>query len=169
MPDPPTAVFNHLPEYVVESVGHIISFVSIYTPDVLISTQLTDLLIFAVTFLRSSKYIQKATLKSKLVEIIYWGIRPGRGGTGYLAELVHGNPFVKQHLMHAMMNFYIGSFAPPWIVVAAGADELEIEKHYYEKFTVRYHISKIIQDIWPNQAYRKMLEQESESVFSLGH
>lgn len=107
-------MFNHLPEYVVESVGHIISFVSMYTPDVLISTQLTDLLIFAVTFLRSSAYIQKATLKSRLVEIIFWGIRPGRGGTGYLAELIHGNTFVKQHLMRAMMNFYIGILAFSW-------------------------------------------------------
>ena len=39
----------------------------------------------------------------------------------------------------------------------------EIEKHYYEKFTVRYHISKIIQQIWPNQAYRDKLEQESDN------
>jgi hypothetical protein len=46
-------------------------------------------------------------------------------------------------------------------------DELEIEKHYYEKFTVRYHISRIIQQIWPNQAYRDKLEQESESVLSI--
>jgi ubiquitin conjugation factor E4 B len=39
----------------------------------------------------------------------------------------------------------------------------EIEKHYYEKFTVRYHISKIIQQIWPNQIYRERLEQESDN------
>jgi ubiquitin conjugation factor E4 B len=108
LPDPPAKEFNHLPEYIVESVGNTISFVSIYTPEVLISTQLADLLIFAVTFLQSSKYIQKATLKSKLVEIIYWGIRPARSGPGYLAELIHSNPFVLKHLMHAMMNFYIG-------------------------------------------------------------
>jgi ubiquitin conjugation factor E4 B len=43
-----------------------------------------------------------------------------------------------------------------------GTDESEIEKHYYEKFTARYHISKIIQQIWPNQIYRQRLEQESE-------
>ncbi|KAA8910425.1 ubiquitin elongating factor core-domain-containing protein [Sphaerosporella brunnea] len=148
LPDAPSEEFNHLPEYLVECVGSIISFVSIFTPEALISTQLTELLAFAVTFLRSSKYIQKATLKSKLVEIIFWGMRPGgpsRSSSGYLGELVHGNQFVLQHLMHALMNFYI-----------------EIEKHYYEKFTVRYHISKIIQQLWPNQIYRQRLEQESD-------
>ncbi|KAF8541369.1 ubiquitin elongating factor core-domain-containing protein [Trichophaea hybrida] len=145
LPDPPSKEFSHLPEYMVESVGNIISFVSIYTQEALISSQLSDLLVFAITFLRSSKYIQKATLKSKLVEIIYWGTLPGRSGNGYLGELVHGNPFVLQHLMHALMNFYI-----------------EIEKHYYEKFTVRFHISKIIQLIWPNKDYRDKLEQESD-------
>jgi len=129
----------------VETVGNIVSFVSAFTPEVLVSTQLTELLLFSVTFLRSSSYIQKATLKSKLVEIIFWGLRPSRAGPGYLGELIHGNKFVLQHLMHALMNFYI-----------------EIERHYYEKFTVRYHISKIIQQIWPNQAYRDKLEQESE-------
>jgi ubiquitin conjugation factor E4 B len=111
LPDSPSKEFNHLPEYLVECIGNILSFVSIYTPEVLISTQLTELLIFAVTFLRSSKYIQKATLKSKLVEIIFWGMRPGgpsRSSSGYLGELIHGNKFVLQHLMHALMNFYIG-------------------------------------------------------------
>lgn len=93
----------------IENVGHLLSFVSIYTPQVLIPTQLTELLIFAVTFLRSSSYILKANLKSKLVEIIYLGMHENRnGGPGYLAEIVHGNPFVLQHLMHALMNIYIG-------------------------------------------------------------
>jgi ubiquitin conjugation factor E4 B len=94
----------------VETVGNIVSFVSAFTPEVLVSTQLTELLLFSVTFLRSSSYIQKATLKSKLVEIIFWGLRPSRAGAGYLGELIHGNKFVLQHLMHALMNFYIGKF-----------------------------------------------------------
>lgn len=127
--------------------GQLLSFVGHYTPEALIPTQLTELLIFAVTFLRSSSYIKKANVKSRLVEIIFLGIYTGqRGGPpGYLAEKIHTHPFVLQHLMHALMNFYI-----------------EIEAHYYEKFTVRYHISKIIQQIWSNQTYRERLEQESD-------
>ncbi|KAI5792948.1 ubiquitin elongating factor core-domain-containing protein [Pyronema domesticum] len=147
LPEQPAPEFCHLPEYMVESIGNIMSFVALYTSDLLISTQLADLMVFSVTFFRSSTYIPKVTLKSKLVEIIYWGILPNsRGGTGFLAELIHGNRFVLQHLMHALMTFYI-----------------EIEKHYYDKFTVRFHISKIIQSIWPNQQYRDKLEHESDT------
>ncbi|KAI5778196.1 ubiquitin elongating factor core-domain-containing protein [Geopyxis carbonaria] len=145
LPEPSPQEFNHLPEYMIESVGHLLSFISIHNPQVLIPTQLTELLTFAVTFLRSSSYIQKATLKSKLVEIIFLGVYDTPyGRPGYLVELIHGNSFVLEHLMHALMNFYI-----------------EIEKHYYEKFTVRFQISKIIQKIWSNEKYRAKLEQES--------
>ncbi|TGZ80428.1 hypothetical protein EX30DRAFT_396422 [Ascodesmis nigricans] len=143
LPLPSSQEFNNLPEYFIEDVGQLLSFVGHYTHEALIPTQLTDLLVFAVTFLRSSAYIKKANVKSKLVEIIYLGIY--NGSRGYLTEKIHSHSFVLQHLMHALMNFYI-----------------EIEAHYYEKFTVRYHISKIIQQIWSNTTYRERLEQESD-------
>ena len=37
----------------------------------------------------------------------------------------------------------------------------EIESQYYQKFTVRYHISEIIKKMWENHSYRGKLEQES--------
>jgi len=46
--------------------------------------------------------------------------------------------------MHALMNFYI-----------------EIERQYYERFNVRYHISEIIKSIWSNLAFREKLDRES--------
>lgn len=40
----------------------------------------------------------------------------------------------------------------------------EIESQYYQKFTVRYHISELIKRMWDNHSYREKLEIESRYV-----
>lgn len=73
------------------------------------TTQVDELVIFCITFLDMSTYIRKPSLKSKLVEILYYGISPYRGkSTGILGDVINGHPFALQNLMHALMNFYIG-------------------------------------------------------------
>ncbi|KAH0613172.1 uncharacterized protein H6S33_009552 [Morchella sextelata] len=138
--------FSALPEYFIEDIGLCFGFVGRYLPECIVTTQVDELVIFCTTFLRTSTYIKKPNLKSKLVEILYYGISPYRGKTaGMLGDVINGHKFVLQHLLNALMNFYI-----------------EIERQYYEKFTVRYHISEIIKSIWPNPAYREKLDQESK-------
>ena len=73
------------------------------------TAQVDELVIFCITFLDMSTYTRKPSLKSKLVEILYYGINPYRGkSTGILGDVINGHPFALQNLMHALMNFYIG-------------------------------------------------------------
>ncbi|PWW75289.1 hypothetical protein C7212DRAFT_280984 [Tuber magnatum] len=146
LPREPPEQFSCLPEYFVEDIGLCFGFVGRYLPECIVTAQVDELVIFCITFLDMSTYIRKPSLKSKLVEILYYGINPYRGkSTGILGDAINGHPFSLQNLMHALMNFYI-----------------EIERQYYERFTVRYHISEIIKSIWPNLAFREKLDRESK-------
>ena len=66
--------------------------------------------------------------------------------------------------MHALMNFYIGKVVCPRFDNCTSYQVSEIESQYYQKFTVRYHISEIIKRIWDNHLYREKLELESKWV-----
>ncbi|KAI5809660.1 ubiquitin elongating factor core-domain-containing protein [Peziza echinospora] len=145
--DKPYDAFAYLPEYFLETIGLIYGFVGRYLPGIVISNQVEELLTFCITFLGSTTYIRNPHLKSKLVEILYYGIQPNRSRpNGILGDAINGHQFALQHLMHSLMNFYI-----------------EIESQYYQKFTVRYHISEIIKKMWDNHSYRKKLEMESKT------
>ncbi|KAF8459134.1 ubiquitin elongating factor core-domain-containing protein [Terfezia claveryi] len=145
LPDRAPDEFAMLPEYFVENIGLCFGFVGKWLPHIVISTQTEELVTFSITFLRNSTYIRNPHLKSKLVEILFYGIQPNRvKPNGMLGDAIMGNQFALQHLMHALMNFYI-----------------EIESQYYQKFTVRYHISELIKRMWDNHSYREKLEIES--------
>lgn len=104
--------FSALPEYFIEDIGLCFGFVGRYLPECIVTTQVDELVIFCTTFLRTSTYIKKPNLKSKLVEILYYGISPYRGKTaGMLGDVINGHKFVLQHLLNALMNFYIGRLA----------------------------------------------------------
>ena len=79
-----------------------------------------------------------------------------------LGDAIMGNQFALQHLMHALMNFYIGKAVDLQFNNHISHQEPEIESQYYQKFTVRYHISEIIKRMWDNHSYRKKLELESK-------
>lgn len=109
LPEETPREFSCLPEYFVEDIGLCFGFVSRYLPECIVTTQVDELVVFCTTFLRFSTYIKKPNLKSKLVEILYYGISPYRGKvSGMLGDVINGHPFALQHLLNALMNFYIG-------------------------------------------------------------
>lgn len=109
LPKEPSEQFSCLPEYFIEDIGHSFGFVSRYLTECIATTQVDELVVFCITFLRMSSYIKKPSLKSKLVETIFYGVSPYRGkATGVLGDVINGHSFALQHLMHALMNFYIG-------------------------------------------------------------
>lgn len=74
------------------------------------STQSDELVTLCITFLRSSEYIRNPYLKSGLVSILFHGIWPTYGRQkGVLGDLLNSSPFATEHLLHALMKFYIGS------------------------------------------------------------
>ena len=119
-------------------------------PQIITSTQSDELVMLCITFLRSSEYVKNPYLKSGLVTIMFHGIWPVYNRSrGILGDLLNALPFATEHLLHALMKFYIE-------VESTGA-----HTQFYDKFNIRYEIFQIIKCIWSTTIYRERLSQEA--------
>lgn len=143
-------VFRCLPEYFLEDVVGNFKFIMRNMPQIITSTQSDELVMLCISLLRSSEYVKNPYLKSGLVTIMYHGIWPVYNRSrGILGDLLNALPFATEHLLHALMKFYIE-------VENTGA-----HTQFYDKFSIRYEIFQIIKCVWSNTIYRERLSQEA--------
>ena len=143
-------IFKCLPEYFLEDVVGNFKFIMRNMPQIITSTQSDELVMLCITFLRSSEYVKNPYLNSGLVTIMFHGIWPVYNRSrGILGDLLNALPFATEHLLHALMKFYIE-------VENTGA-----HTQFYDKFNIRYEIFQIIKCIWSNTIYRERLSQEA--------
>ena len=151
LPQEQPQVFKCLPEYFLEDIVGNFKFIMRNMPQVITASQSEELVMLCITFLRSSEYIKNPYLKSGLVTILFHGIWPVfNRERGILGDLLSSMPFATEHLLHALMKFYIE-------VENTGA-----HNQFYDKFNIRYEIFQIIKKIWTNTIYRERLLQEAK-------
>ena len=151
LPEEQREIFKCLPEYFLEDVVSNFKFIMRNMPQIITSTQSDELVMLCITFLRSSEYIKNPYLKSGLVTIMFNGCWPTQNHTkGILGDMLNSLPFATEHLLHALMKFYIE-------VENTGA-----HNQFYDKFNIRYEIFQIIKCIWSNPLYREHLSDEAK-------
>jgi len=103
-----------------------------------------------VTFLRSSEYVKNPGVKSGLVTILFYGVMPYYNhARGVLGDLLIGSAFAHEHLLHALMKFYIE------------AESTGTHTQFFDKFNIRYEIFQVVKRIWVNTLYRENLAKEA--------
>ncbi|KUJ12075.1 uncharacterized protein LY89DRAFT_786216 [Mollisia scopiformis] len=150
--DEQPAAFKFLPEYVLEDIVGNFNFIFRYVPEVMISAVGDEVIALCITFLTNSEYIKNPYLKAKLVSLLFHGTWPIYHRTkGVLGDALTGTKFANDHLLHALMKFYIE-------VESTGA-----HTQFYDKFNIRYEIFQVIKCIWTNDVYKQRLTQESKT------
>ncbi|RUS31621.1 ubiquitin elongating factor core-domain-containing protein [Jimgerdemannia flammicorona] len=133
LPNEIPKLFAMLPEWIIEDIVEFFIFVGKfgYESRVMRMNSKDELVTFAVTFLRSSKYIKNPYLKAKLVEIFFYFTYPlGKGIPGELDVTLNSHALALDHLVPAIMAFYVE-------VEQTGASS-----QFYDKFNIRYNISQ---------------------------
>lgn len=144
--------FKNLPEYFIEDINSNFGFILYNMPQVVQSTQPDEIVNMCITFLRNSKYIKNPYLKSGLITILFRGTWPyRRGGTGAFSDYYSGSKFANEHLLHALMQFFIE------------AEFTGGHGQFYDKFNIRYEIFQIIKNVWPNPVYKENLSREAKN------
>ncbi|KAI1793388.1 ubiquitin elongating factor core-domain-containing protein [Ganoderma leucocontextum] len=138
-----------LPEYLVEDVIEYHLFVIRQSPKSLELSGRNEMLIWCLAFLTSTWYIKNPFLKAKIVEVLFFGCWNWGEQRSVLTTLLNTHPVALQHLMPALMHFYIE-------VEQTGASS-----QFYDKFNARRNIAYIFKVIWNNQAHREALKNES--------
>lgn len=155
LPEEQPEVFKCLPEYFLEDIVGNFKFIMRNMPQIITSTQSDELVMLCITFLRSSEYVKNPYLKSGLVTIMFHGIWPVYNRSkGILGDLLNSLPVATEHLLHALMKFYIE-------VEVTGA-----HTQFYDKFNIRYEIFQIIKCIWSNPIYREHLLMKQKSTLT---
>ncbi|ETS77479.1 hypothetical protein PFICI_11353 [Pestalotiopsis fici W106-1] len=143
--------FSCLPEYALQDVVDNFKFVLRFMPQIMMSAVGDEIVALAITFLRSSEYIKNPYLKSSLVTVLFAGQFPMYHlSKGILGDILMGSELANQHLLHALMKFYIAEC------------EHGTSTAFYDKFNIRYEIFQVIKCIWPNNVYKEQLDQESK-------
>lgn len=85
-----------------------------FMPEIMVSAVGDETVALCIAFLRSSGYIKNPYLKSSLVTVLYAGTFSigKRYPQGILGGLLIGSDFANEHLLHALMKFYIGKRKP---------------------------------------------------------
>ncbi|KAI9891874.1 MAG: hypothetical protein M1814_002259 [Vezdaea aestivalis] len=140
-----------LPEYFLDVVTSNFKYITRYLPQIVTSTQSDELVMLCIALLRSSEYIKNPYLKSSLVTILFTGTWPQYNrAKGILGDLLNSLPFATEHLLHALMKFYIE-------VETTGT-----HTQFFDKFNIRYEIFQVIKCVWSNPVYRGRLQTESK-------
>ncbi|RUP52168.1 hypothetical protein BC936DRAFT_138761 [Jimgerdemannia flammicorona] len=154
LPNEIPKLFAMLPEWIIEDIVEFFIFVGKfgYESRVMRMNSKDELVTFAVTFLRSSKYIKNPYLKAKLVEIFFYFTYPlGKGIPGELDVTLNSHALALDHLVPAIMAFYVE-------VEQTGASS-----QFYDKFNIRYNISQVMKAIWAQPTHRNKLREESRN------
>lgn len=77
---------------------------------IMISAVGDELVTLCITFLTNSAYIKNPYLKAKLVSLLFHGTFPMYSRSkGVLGDSLTSSKFSNDHLLHALMKFYIGT------------------------------------------------------------
>uniref|UniRef100_A0A8C9WW91 Ubiquitin conjugation factor E4 B n=1 Tax=Sander lucioperca TaxID=283035 RepID=A0A8C9WW91_SANLU len=144
-------IFAALPEFYVEDVAEFLLFVVQYSPQVLYEPCVQDIVTFLVVFICSQNYIRNPYLIAKLVEVLFVTNPAVQPRTQRFSEMMENHPLSVKQLVPALMKFYTD-------VEHTGATS-----EFYDKFTIRYHISTIFKSLWQNLAHHGTFMEEFNS------
>lgn len=143
--------FACLPEYTLQNIVDNFKFVFRWLPTILPSAVGEEMIALCITFLRSSELIKNPYLKSSLVSLLFSGTWPFMHlKKGVLGDQLIGLSFANDHLLHALIKFYIEC-------ESTGANTA-----FYDKFNIRYEIFQVIKCVWVNDVYKQQLTRESK-------
>ncbi|XP_005404077.1 PREDICTED: ubiquitin conjugation factor E4 B isoform X2 [Chinchilla lanigera] len=144
-------VFAALPEFYVEDVAEFLFFIVQYSPQVLYEPCTQDIVMFLVVMLCNQSYIRNPYLVAKLVEVMFMTNPAVQPRTQKFFEMIENHPLSTKLLVPSLMKFYTD-------VEHTGATS-----EFYDKFTIRYHISTIFKSLWQNIAHHGTFMEEFNS------
>uniref|UniRef100_A0A8C1Q8G3 Ubiquitin conjugation factor E4 B n=1 Tax=Cyprinus carpio TaxID=7962 RepID=A0A8C1Q8G3_CYPCA len=144
-------IFAALPEFYIEDVAEFLLFIVQYFPQVLYEPCTEDIVTFLVVFICSQNYIKNPYLIAKLVEVLFVTNPAVQPRTQRFFEVMENHPLSVNQLVPALMKFYTD-------VEHTGATS-----EFYDKFTIRYHISTIFKSLWQNINHQGTFLEEFNS------
>jgi len=153
LPADPPELFKLLPEWVVDDMADFLLFGLQFLPQVVSSYCTPSLVTWLQTMLCHTHYFANPYLVSKLVEVLFVVNPQVQEKTGELYDSIMRHPICQEFLPSALMRFY------------TEVEQTGSSNEFYDKFTIRYHISIIMKSMWeaPTGVHKNAIVQESNN------
>lgn len=150
--DKPSMEFSTIPEFFIEDMIEFLLFCAQRCPYILEDPGLTNVAHFSILMLSSTNYIRNPYLKAKLVELIFF-MTPGI-----------------QERQHDLLDVFIShslafdNLAPALIIIYIDCENMGGSNEFFDKFSVRYHVSVILRHLWNMMEHRLTFIKESRNT-----
>jgi len=154
VPASPSSIWSAYPEWYLEDLADFLLFTIQHVPSVIDNDPSQELIVFLVTFIANPHYASNPYLVAKLIEVIFVSSPTLHNYTAVFHHRLLSHPLSEKHLARALMKFYTD-------VESTGASS-----EFYDKFTIRYHISVIFKSMWTHIVHQDAIVSESKSTTS---
>ena len=167
LPSPAPSEFLSLPEYYVENLCELLTWVGRLNVQILSPNAVEQFMLFFALFLGSHDYVKNPYLRGKMIDALStyipredemmddlnpWGRSYAASGSREVTAIINAHPLVIQHLVKALVLLFV---------------EIErTDRHntFYEKFNTRYQIGEIMVYLWDHpghrEAWKHVVEQD---------
>ncbi|XP_043469327.1 ubiquitin conjugation factor E4 B [Leptopilina heterotoma] len=144
-------VFTALPEWYVEDIAEFLLFTLQFSPAVVVNNMDNSLITWLLVMVCTPHCIRNPYLIAKVIEVLFV-INPSvQARTEALHEQIMSHPISRTHLASYLMKFYTD-------VETTGSSS-----EFYDKFSIRYHISLILKSMWDSPIHRVAIVNESNN------
>lgn len=140
--EPLSKVFLCFPDWFIEDIADFLLFTLQYCPQVIKNIVLDELVYFIIVIICTSHHIGNPYITAKYIEILFLVCPSINKDAIFLHQRIVNCPLAKGNLMKALMRFYTD------IEITGAASE------FYDKFSVRYHISIILKSVQSKAEYQ---------------
>lgn len=146
----PTEAFSALPEWYVEDIADFLLFAMQYTPQIIGEVFDHSIITWLLTCICAPQCIKNPYVTAKLVEVLFIVSLNVNSNTAlHSAIMNHG--LAQTVLISSLMKFYTD------IETTGQSTE------FYDKFTIRYHISHLFKGMWESAIHRQAMIDESKT------
>ena len=142
LPDDPPMAFAALPEYYLEDIVELILFVIQTYPPALNEPTIDNIWTLFIVMICNTHYITNRYLIAKLIEVLFIVNPRVQPALQRLSDRLLMDPLAVDHLVLALMKFY------------SDVEQTGASSEFYDKFSIRYHISIIFKELWSMPVHR---------------
>ncbi|XP_057653177.1 ubiquitin conjugation factor E4 B [Diorhabda carinulata] len=155
LPELPLAVdspaFSSLPEWYMEDIAEFLLFALQYFPNVIADNMEDSMISWLLVTICSSNMVKNPYLVAKLVEVVFVILPTIQPRCEVIYSRLMNHHISQTILPSSLMKFYTD-------VETTGSSS-----EFYDKFSIRYHISLIIKKMWLSSVHRQAVINESRS------
>uniref|UniRef100_A0A1B6DV73 Ubiquitin conjugation factor E4 B n=1 Tax=Clastoptera arizonana TaxID=38151 RepID=A0A1B6DV73_9HEMI len=151
LPTDAPQLFYALPEWYIEDIAEFLLFALQFVPVVITENMDDSMISWLLVTICTPQCIKNPYLVAKIIEVLFV-LNPGiHASVDVLHAKIMSHPISEQYLPSFLMKFYTD-------VETTGSSS-----EFYDKFTIRYHISLILKGMWESPIHRQAVINESRS------